>query len=262
MLRGRIRDLTGCCVHVTHRCHNRAFLLKFRRDRRAYVERLRVAARRFEIDILDYVVTSNHVHVLAWVPRGEELSAAMQYVEGDIAQRYNRRKERSGAFWSGRYHPTLIQTGPHLSRCLFYIGLNMVRAGVVAHPTEWGECGVHELLGNRKRYRVLNAERLLWSLGLPDDLDGFRDWYRVTLADLSVAAYQLREPHWTECVAVGGRDWIESMSSRLTVGRRAVHELASSQPLSLAEAAPSYGLSASRRAADALLLGPTPNQDM
>lgn len=69
MLRGRIRDLAGCCVHVTHRCHNRAFLLKFRRDRRVYVERLRVVARRFEIDILGYVVTSNHVHVLAWVPR-------------------------------------------------------------------------------------------------------------------------------------------------------------------------------------------------
>ena len=175
MLRGRIRDLTDCCVHVTPRCHNRAFLLKFRRDRRAYVERLRVAAARFEIDILDYVVTSNHVHILAWVPRGDELSAAMQYVQGDIAQRYNRRKGRAGAFWSGRYHPTLIQTGAHFSRCLFYIGLNMVRAGVVAHPADWGECGVHELLGNRRRYRVLSIERLLWSLGLPDDLDGFRE---------------------------------------------------------------------------------------
>ena len=76
MLRGRIRDLSGYSVHVTHRCHNRAFLLKSRQDRRAYVERLRLAARRFEIGILDYVVTSNHVPVLASVPRGEELSAS------------------------------------------------------------------------------------------------------------------------------------------------------------------------------------------
>ena len=74
--RGRIRDLTGWCAHVTHCCPYRAFLLKFRQDRRAYVERLPVVARGFEIDILDYVVTSNHAPVLAWVPRGGELSAA------------------------------------------------------------------------------------------------------------------------------------------------------------------------------------------
>jgi hypothetical protein len=31
-----------------------------------------------------------------------------------------------GAFWSDRYHPTLIQNGAHLGRCLFYIDMNMV----------------------------------------------------------------------------------------------------------------------------------------
>ena len=102
----------------------------------------------------------------------------------------------------------------------------------------------------------VNIERLLWALGLPDDLDGFREWYGVTLADLSAAAYHVREPHWSECVAVGSRDWIESQASRLAVGRRAVHEFSHPQALSLAEEEPSYGLSASRRAADALLFAP------
>jgi putative transposase len=49
-----------CCYHVTHRCHKREFLFKFARDREVYVELLRETVKRFKIDILNYVVTSNH----------------------------------------------------------------------------------------------------------------------------------------------------------------------------------------------------------
>ncbi len=41
----------------------------------------------------------------------------------------------------------MIETGTHLSRCLFYIDLNMVRAGVVQHPEEWQHGGYRELDG-------------------------------------------------------------------------------------------------------------------
>ena len=97
MRRGGIREANGCCVHVTHRCHNRAFLLKFRQDRRAYVERLRMATHRYGVEILDYVITGNHIHLLAWTPSGDELSSAMQSIDGAFARKYNRRKKRSGA---------------------------------------------------------------------------------------------------------------------------------------------------------------------
>jgi hypothetical protein len=46
---------------------------------------------------------------------------------------------------------------------------------------------------------------------------------------------------------------IEAETPRLVVGRWAMHELSNSRSLSLAEEEPSYGLSASRRTADALL---------
>jgi hypothetical protein len=40
-----------------------------------------------------------------------------------------------------------MQSGSHLSRCLFYIDMNMVRAGVVTHPFEWAFGGAAELGG-------------------------------------------------------------------------------------------------------------------
>jgi hypothetical protein len=32
------------------------------------------------------------------------------------------------------YHATAVETGEHLARCVIYVDLNLVRAGVVTHP--------------------------------------------------------------------------------------------------------------------------------
>ena len=67
---------------------------------------------------------SCHVHLLFWTEDGSSVSRMMQILQGSTARDYNRRKNRRGAYWADRFHPTLVQTGCHLSRCRFYIGLN------------------------------------------------------------------------------------------------------------------------------------------
>ena len=69
----------------------------------------------------------------------------MQLIAGRTAQQFNQRKKREGAYWQDRYHATVIQTGDHLIRCLVYIDLNMVRAGVVSHPSHWQASGYIEI---------------------------------------------------------------------------------------------------------------------
>jgi hypothetical protein len=69
----------------------------------------------------------------------------MQLVAGRTAQAYNERKDRHGAFWEDRYHATAVETGEHVARCIVYIDLNMVRAGMVRHPAQWKAGGYHEI---------------------------------------------------------------------------------------------------------------------
>jgi REP element-mobilizing transposase RayT len=95
--------------HVTQRCQERRYLLRFKKDRRQYLRRLREATDRHAVSVLNYMVTSNHVHLLLAADKAAHVSAVMQYVSGSIAQDYNRRKERQGSFWSGRYRPTLAK---------------------------------------------------------------------------------------------------------------------------------------------------------
>jgi len=105
------------------------------------------AKKRFGLCVLNFNLTFNHVHLLVHDDGGERVIAkSLQLIQGSIAQEYNRRKGRLGAFWQDRYYATAIQSGTHLGNCLTYIDLNMVWAGVVSHPREWLSCGYQEIL--------------------------------------------------------------------------------------------------------------------
>ena len=202
--------LNGCC-HITHRCQERKYFFKFSKDRDNYVRRLRETVKRYGIEVLNYIVTSNHTHLLVYFKSASELSNAMHFLEGSSAKDYNLRKKREGAFWRGRYHATLIEDGEHLSRCLFYIDLNMIRAGVVKHPGEWKHCGYHELIGNRKRYKVINEESLLDKLQFSANTSYLRKWYSASLEDELSKGFHKRVGFWSESIAVGCRGWIENL---------------------------------------------------
>ena len=135
----------GGVWHITHRCHNRDFLLKFRRDRIRWKYWLFEAKKRYGLSVLNYIVTSNHIHLLVQDKRTGGIAKSMNLVSSRVAQEYNQRKSRKGAFWEDRYFATAVSTDEHLVRCMIYIELNMVRAGVVHHPLEWQDSGYHEI---------------------------------------------------------------------------------------------------------------------
>jgi putative transposase len=75
-------------------------LLKFSKDKRRWLRWLFEAKKRYGISILNYTVTSNHVHGLV-VDDGERdvIPNSIQLIAGRTGQEYNRRKNRKGAFW-------------------------------------------------------------------------------------------------------------------------------------------------------------------
>jgi len=105
MARAKRHYLPGHVWHITHRCHKKEFLLKFARDRRRWIEWLYEARTRYGLTVLNYIVTSNHIHLL--VVDGETRNTipdSIKLIAGRTAQEYNQRKKRKGAFWEDRYH--------------------------------------------------------------------------------------------------------------------------------------------------------------
>ena len=242
--------VAGAAYHLTHRCHDRAFLLKFARDRNRYREILREELAERRVSLLSYTITSNHVHLLVADADPERVAGLMQAAQGRFAEEYNRRKKRRGAFWSDRYHATMIDGGEHLWACLKYIDLNMVRAGVVGHPREWEWTAWHELMGERRRYRLVDHQALLDRLeGV--SAAGFRRAYRDMLEEaLTGESARRRDARWTESVAVGGSGFVDALAARLeseTPRRSWERKPTSSGAWVLREAGPTLGLYAKTR---------------
>ena len=204
----------GQVWHITHRCHETSFLLKFRRDRRRYLRWLFEAKKRFGLCILNYVVTSNHVHLLVRDTGERAIAQSLQLAAGRTAQEYNQRKARNGAFWEDRYHATAVESGEHLHRCLVYIDLNMVRAGAVNHPSKWACGGYREIQDPPERYTLIDLAQLSRLSGFAMVADFQRAHRRWVEAGLAGEALR-RDKCWSEAIAVGSADFVEKMKCEL-----------------------------------------------
>ncbi|HNP34220.1 MAG TPA: transposase [Woeseiaceae bacterium] len=202
----------GLVWHITHRCHQREYLLRLLRDRKRWRHWLYVAQRRHGLCILNYIVTCNHIHLLVKDRGNGEIARSMQLVAGRTAQEYNRREHRRGAFWEDRYHATAVQADEHLARCITYIDLNMVRADVVDHPRDWRFSGYHELCNPPQRKSVVDVPVLC-------------ELYRVTSVQQLLAArdraingeiaYSSRRAIWSSSAAVGNAGFLAEFQRSL-----------------------------------------------
>lgn len=176
---------------------------------------LNEARKRYGLTILNYIATSNHIHLLV-LDRGDRkvISRSMQLVSGRTAQAYNSRKKRKGAFWEDRYHATAVESDHHLISCLTYIDLNMVRAGVAAHPSDWEFGGYAEMLSGLKREEITDRSALMELLRI-GSFDGLREMRKQWVEEALVRGSLVREDMWTKSVAVGSRHFVETIKTKL-----------------------------------------------
>ena len=212
--------LPGYVWHITHRCHKREFLLKFAKDRWCWRHWLFEAKKRYGLCVLNYIVTSNHVHLLVLDTGKEVIANSMQLIAGRTAQAYNRRKQRKGAYWEDRYHGTAVESDHHLAQCIAYIDMNMVRAGVVRHPGEWSGSGYCEIQQPPKRYTIINMPALMELLGFKASAalqQAHEGWIETLLAGND----HQRQSGWSEGIAIGSEAFVTNVKAQL--GLRAKH---------------------------------------
>lgn len=223
MPRAHRHFIAGQVWHITQRCHQRQFLLGSQADRRRWLYWLFQARRRYGLSVLNYIVTSNHIHLLVHDHGNDAISPAMQLISGRTAQEFNKRHGRRGAFWEDRYHATAVQTNEHLAQCMVYIDMNMVRAGEVSHPEEWSCSGYHEARQPRTRGARLDVASVcrLLQFDSSEELQQAREKW---ITDQLQAGDLRRKSFWTEAVAVGNLEYALKMKRALAYnnpGRRA-----------------------------------------
>jgi REP element-mobilizing transposase RayT len=252
-------------------------------------------------EIWDYVIMGNHYHALIYIPKADAMSRAevlrrwqeaelavnrpvrddptaetldahrerihdISFIVGNFQQRftqwYNKRNDRWGKLFGGRFDSVLLDEQGAVARVMAYITLNAVRARLVDDPAEYRWSGYAERMGKgmlRDNDRDL-AVYLQRELGMSDGmLQGSdkvvmkRVWKRFrkgllgfhvergkfdseTVADLLNASNRPLELDWperlrlktrfvTKGVAIGSQTFVEEALKEFseTLGYRRKH---------------------------------------
>jgi putative transposase len=220
MPRAHRNFLPGYVYHITHRCHNRSFMLQLDWTKQRWLHWLVEAKSRYQITILNYAITGNHIHLLvAAVRDAENIAKSIQLIAGRTAQEYNISQGRLGAFWQDRYHATAIDSEMYLLNCLVYIDLNMVRANIVKHPIEWPFGGFREIMGASTNNTFIDLNALLHYLDLKD-IAALRKMYASQM-DEKLHNVLSQETYWSESLAVGRTEFVRGYQQKMgSRGRR------------------------------------------
>ncbi len=129
-------EFPGAVYHVTARGDRREPIFVDDEDRRAL---LRVSAQglsRFDGEMLAYCLMGNHYHFVLHT-RQANLSLLMRHINGVYTQVFNRRHDKVGHLFQGRYKAILVDRDAYLLEVCRYVELNPVRAKLVRKAAAW-----------------------------------------------------------------------------------------------------------------------------
>ena len=153
-------EFSGALYHVTSRGDRREDIYHDDVDRALWLDTLAQCCERFNWAIHSWCQMSNHYHLLIETSEGN-LSAGMRQLNGVYTQAHNRRHQRVGHVFQGRYKAILVDRDSYLLELLRYVVLNPVRAQMVARAQDWAWSSYPAMIGAKPVPAWLNSD---WGL--------------------------------------------------------------------------------------------------
>lgn len=182
-------EFPGAWYHVMNRGANRNRIFSKDYDYELFINVLKESCTLFNVYISAYCLLSNHYHIVVHTPEGN-LSRFMRHVNGVYTQRYNRKHNRDGTLFRGRYKAILIQAEGYLIHVVKYVHCNPLKAKIAnnlnnykwsSHPSylkgksdsEWLD--INNLLAcfsSRKKVAIVMYKEFM-GIGLNDEVMKF-----------------------------------------------------------------------------------------
>ncbi|HKQ39084.1 MAG TPA: transposase [Verrucomicrobiae bacterium] len=121
----------GAWYHLTARGNERQAIYRDQRDYQHFCELLANAVAQFRWRLHAYVLMKNHFHLMVETIE-PNLSASMQWLGVSYTVWFNRRHERSGHLFQGRFKSLIVEPAAWSVALSHYIHLNPVRVSSLA----------------------------------------------------------------------------------------------------------------------------------
>lgn len=225
----------GAVYHVTCRGNERKNIFKGDYDRKMFLYFLERSLITYTVKLYSYVLMNNHFHLLVETPLSN-LAEFMRQFNIRYTGYYNRRNERTGHLYQGRYKSILVEKDAYLTVLSLYIHLNpaRVKAMVKASIEEKGRIVEQypwsSLLGylpQGRRESFIDYGMVLGEYG--GDTDKARKSYRSTLHAELANGMEIKDKILGRSI-IGRDDFIEEIRVKF-IGKEKSREVSAVKQL-------------------------------
>jgi len=117
---------------ITFSCHNREPHLNTPSARNIFVQSLESIRKKYNFEVLGYVIMPEHVHLLLSEPETKPLATVLQALKLSVSKR-----SIPKPFWETRYYDFNVFTHNKRVEKLKYMHRNPVARGLVTAPEDW-----------------------------------------------------------------------------------------------------------------------------
>ena len=167
-------EYEGAFNHVMSRGNDQREIFFDETDRFAFLKVLGEMAQRFEVDIFAYVLMANHYHLL-FQTRRANLSKAMQWLGVTYTCRFNRKHNRCGHLFQGRFKSVLVQNDAYLLQLSCYIHRNPTRAKIVSRLVQYRWSSYPAYAYGKKHPGWLQKDLILSQFNVEDKQQAYRE---------------------------------------------------------------------------------------
>jgi len=102
-----------------------------------------------KFEVYGYCLMSNHVHLLIH-EKSEEIPQIMKRIGTSYAWWYNRKYQRTGHVFQGRYGSECVEDDKYLLTVIRYIHKNPVKAGMISEPEDYRWSSIQAYYGEHE----------------------------------------------------------------------------------------------------------------
>ena len=153
-------EFAGALYHLTARGNARQDIYQEDADRDEFLNLLGHVCERYQWLCHAYCLMSNHYHLLVET-QAPTLSKGMKVLNGSYTQLFNRKYNRVGHVFQGRFKGILVEAESYLLELSRYIVLNPVRARMVRSAKDWPWSSYRATAGLSTAHPALTTDWIL-----------------------------------------------------------------------------------------------------
>lgn len=135
--------------HIMIRGINRQHIFQDDEDKHRFLYILKAFAEKDCYDVYGYCLMNNHIHLLMEEVE-DDISTGIQRISSSYVFWYNRKYERSGHLFQGRFKSESVEDDNYLRTVLRYIHHNPIKAGLCKRPRDYQWSSYNEYISKPK----------------------------------------------------------------------------------------------------------------